>query len=74
MTACRSCGASIFFTRSATTGNPMPMDADPIPSGDYIIEDGRAVYVGTGLTLDYGNDRFISHFATCPNAPMHRKR
>lgn len=67
LTVCRSCGAKIFFARTAT--GRMPLDAKGkkamtiSPVGDGQTEH-RIVWV----------DVFESHFVTCPKADTHRKK
>ena len=68
---CRSCGAAIEWCRTEN-GKNVPLDADP-------FDDGNVVKIGRGLVrcLDkdesYSGDRFVSHFATCDFAHLHRK-
>ncbi len=70
---CSSCGASIIWATS-TKGKPMPVDAEPVPNGNLVIERqvGNRVRAFDPL-LDAPNDRFVSHFATCPDRDFHRK-
>lgn len=55
--ACRSCGASIYFIRTAR-GALMPVDCS-VPTG----------LAPTAKTTGRG----ASHFAICPNADAHRR-
>lgn len=78
MSACRSCGAEIFWAETAG-GKRMPVDADPVPDGNVIVEDRpgdglRATVLEPGALMldDPGLPRYVSHFATCPNASQHR--
>lgn len=79
MPNCRSCGAEIKFIKlKSGKWNPV----DPIKrtmiegAGKEILvtESGEVVH-GMFASLDEGANRsgYISHFATCPNANMHRK-
>jgi hypothetical protein len=64
---CSSCGAPIEWVKT-TKGRNMPLDLRSRPNGNVTVrEDGRAVVGATGS----GNR--VSHFATCPNGPAHRK-
>ena len=74
ITACRSCVQPIIWTLTQR-GKKMPVDAEPDPLGTFILEfrDGdepTSVYVGNRDTDD---DRYTSHFSTCPHADKHRK-
>lgn len=64
---CRSCGAPIVWVVMFPSGKRMPLDAKPI-SGLIRVEPGSPP---TGHA--YGEQRYLSHFATCPNAAQHRK-
>ena len=73
---CRSCGANILWARSAKTNALMPIDPDPVENGNIVLSaDGLATTLSGDLweTMHSGL-RYISHFATCPNAKEHRKR
>lgn len=59
---CRGCGAEVFFARSASTGRPMCMNADPV-KGTFVVDKGVALYI----------DVYTSHHATCPKAADFRK-
>jgi hypothetical protein len=73
---CRSCGGSIRWVLTGK-GRRMPVDPDPVDNGNVTL----AVVAGvvhatvhgdaTGIT---GVARYISHFATCPEAHKHRRR
>ncbi len=71
---CNSCQARVMWIKTAATGKPMPLDAEPNPNGSIVIRDGLAHVLKTGALLVPGERRFTSHFATCPNAAGHRKR
>lgn len=64
MANCKSCGAKIEWFKMATTGRPMPVDAEPLK---VIVPTGTA---GEGKVVT----AYVSHFATCPDAAEHRKR
>jgi hypothetical protein len=71
MTFCSSCGRQIRFVLTAKNRKPIPIDAQPVAGGNLDIdEDGLVVYVKPEPEVV----RFVSHFATCPNAASHRKK
>lgn len=64
---CRSCGASIKWVLTEK-GKWMPLDAEPVEGGNIaVLNDGSYV------SSDPGGMRYLSHFATCPQASAHRK-
>lgn len=68
--ACRSCGAPIFFV-TTTKGHKMPIDRASVPDGNVWVDpDTKIAHVGNPPA---GALRFVSHFATCPNAKRHRR-
>lgn len=69
MSLCRSCGAEIRWVVSSN-GKSMPLDATPDPAGLVAVHNGVA-HVGRNMVE--GEQKFTSHFATCPNARDHRK-
>jgi hypothetical protein len=84
VSTCRSCGAAI---RWATTvnGKRTPVDDQPVPDGDLVLSDPTpgayapnvAKYVAPDQPPLFDVEeppRFVSHFATCPNADQHRRR
>jgi hypothetical protein len=57
----------------------MPIDPAPVPGGNLVLEDnpdpspfGHPGPVASVVTPG-DDERFVSHFATCPNAARHRK-
>lgn len=83
MNACRSCKAPVEWVRNAATGKALPIDVDPSPVGNVVktgdVERGTAlVRVLSRRDLDAapprGVDRYLSHFATCPQAGSWRRR
>jgi hypothetical protein len=66
---CRSCGAPITWART-TSGKPIPLDPEPVDRGNLEVEDG----VARPVLIEAGKLRYVTHFATCPNAPQHRNR
>lgn len=88
MAECSSCHAPIRWATIASTGRSIPLDPEPVPTGNliYVEEpagdgDGTTVRVvgpprpdGGLIGDEYAGRRFVSHFATCPNAAHHRKK
>lgn len=80
MPNCRSCQKPIIFLRQrdvdgkiATAANPI--DVDKHPDGNLVISLEQGLY--RFATLDekeQATSLHISHFATCPNGNMHRRR
>ena len=62
---CRSCGAEIFWAKSAATGKAMPLDAQARVDGNVTLDMTGAAVVGD--KTDPGL-RYVSHFVTCPQA------
>ena len=75
MSACRSCGAPIKWARTPK-GRRIPLDPDPVPDGNIVLRGGVAHVDGPaagGFFDDGAGERYVSHFATCPNARSHRR-
>jgi hypothetical protein len=64
VSACRACLAPLRWERTER-GRPMPLDIDPNPAGNVVIEDGHAVVLAPGS--DHPGERWMPHFSTCPN-------
>jgi hypothetical protein len=80
VSACRSCGAAVIWTRTAAGGKPMPVDAEPVEGGNVLLSRGRAgigtptaTVLAPGTPMPVGVIRYASHFATCPHANDHRR-
>ena len=69
---CNSCKAEIAWVRTKA-GKLMPVDANPSPVGNLRVVDGQANYLGPKEKEDAEGPLYLSHFATCPNGPQHRK-
>jgi len=68
MDTCKSCGAKIIWAKTES-GKSAPFEEDP--EGDHVIADG----IASRVLLTIGPvQRFVSHFARCPNASRHRKK
>lgn len=76
MSVCKSCGSEIFWAKTIK-GASIPIDAKPSPRGNIILsENGTALVYRdpSAIAPRYANEpRYLSHFATCPNADTHRK-
>lgn len=75
---CAGCDAAILWATTAATGRPIPLDAEPHPSGNVVLDDqGRAVVLSTATLFDGPvpeGPRYQSHFAACPSAKTYRRR
>jgi hypothetical protein len=72
MSACRSCGAPIRWVITVNDKR-MPVDDEPVPDGNVLLDGDRATVIDPGQLLLDDPPRFVSHFATCPNADHHRR-
>jgi hypothetical protein len=82
VSACRSCGAAVRWAVSVN-GKRIPVDDQPVPDGNLVLSDPTpgayapvaSHYVEPEQAPLFGDEppRFVSHFATCPNADHHRK-
>ena len=77
MSACSSCSAPIRWAVTGA-GARIPLDPDPVADGNLVIEvdtDPPEVrFVSKARPAPDGAARFVTHFATCPNAASHRKK
>lgn len=71
MKKCDSCNAAIIWAYTAA-GKRMPLDAAVSEHGTIML-DGKGVASVVDLFNKAAGDRYVSHFATCPNASKHRK-
>lgn len=74
---CRSCPQQIRWAITAK-GKRIPLDPDPFDDGNVTLELVAGVWHATvhgdPASIPADAKRFISHFATCPNAGRHRRR
>jgi len=77
---CRSCGAEVIWTKTEA-GKNMPVDVDPNEKGNIVMlppkgnGPPRAVYVDLMNHEEYRDEpKYLSHFATCPDATGWRKK
>lgn len=70
---CRWCGAKIIWAKTPG-GKNMPLDAEPNPRGNLLLDESG--FVGPALKSENppADRRYMSHFATCPDAAKQRKR
>lgn len=70
--ACRTCGAPIFWITTVPKGKKMPLDWEAVPGGKWVLEgdEEHARFIGGA---QYAGDRYSSHFETCPDAAQHSK-
>lgn len=72
---CGSCRAQIRWFKTPA-GRSMPVDVEPSEAGTIVIEEGIAV-VSPAKAMgarNAGEDTYMPHWATCPNANEHRKK
>jgi hypothetical protein len=86
MATCRSCRASIFWAETLATatkaGRRIPLDTDPDnPAVAGKFDNGNVVFIGTFTgdgtpivkIVGGAAGRARPHWASCPNAPRHRR-
>ena len=77
MARCRTCTREILWALTER-GKPIPIDPEPRPDGNIVlggfggVEDRVAHVLGAEETTS--EPRYVSHFATCPQAETHRRR
>ena len=73
-TICNSCHQPVWW-KLTSNGKRMPIDPDPVPDGNLILDGENTVLVigPIDVLADPDTARYVSHFATCPNADEHRK-
>lgn len=68
---CRSCDAPIFYALSVKNRRPMPIDSIPDPNGNLLVRQGKQstnLYAQVDTSKEGDEERYTSHFATCPQA------
>jgi len=77
MPFCSTCKRPILWARSEH-GRPIPIDPAPRPDGNIVL---RPIAVGAELLAhvvtageETDEQRYASHFSTCPEAETHRRR
>jgi|JI10StandDraft_1071094.scaffolds.fasta_scaffold645106_2 hypothetical protein len=69
---CTSCGAPIIFVVAAKSGKTNVLNRDPVANGNVAIIDNQAHFQSKANPLPDDADRYISHYATCPDAATFR--
>jgi hypothetical protein len=71
---CHSCGAVVVWAVT-DAGKRMPVDPDPTVVGNLILErrDGQDRVTSAPPVATSEPKRWVSHFATCPQANAWRK-
>lgn len=76
MEHCRSCGAAIRWVKTQK-GKAMPVDWEPSCDGNLRVILGVAIVLNGEELSKHRNGvtpLYQSHFATCPDAALHRKK
>lgn len=70
---CRYCPSQVIWTETVN-GKSMCVDAYPVANGNVeLLDEGDVVKsIVHGQPDMFGAERFVSHFATCPNADRAR--
>ena len=76
--ACRSCGARIYWAETAA-GKIIPIDEKPVDDGNVILTWSERAMLLKAHVLKSDDvvaperNRYVTHFTTCPNAKQHRR-
>lgn len=73
---CRSCGAEVLWAKTQQ-GRAIPLDREPVASGNVEftgVLDTVRVLAPDGDAVLFGGPRYVSHFATCPQADHWKTR
>lgn len=54
-------------------GKPIPLDPKPVPGAHLFLRTDGLVADDRAHPAEDSEPRFVTHFATCPNASQHRK-
>lgn len=76
---CRSCKAQIYWVITEPGGKKMPIDAEPDPTGSFVVTKRGDVLVAQHVKrvdpeLLATMKRYMSHWATCPDSDDWHKR
>lgn len=74
MSACKRCGASILWARTAVNHRMMPIDPGIDPAGNVgVIRRGKTLTDARVITADApqqpGETPYMPHYATCARKP-----
>jgi hypothetical protein len=74
---CQGCAAPILWARWAESGKAVPVDAQVTPQGNLVLSVSASTGQVTAATFSpeahRGRNRYVAHFATCPQAKKHRR-
>jgi hypothetical protein len=77
---CKGCGAPVAFIESAVSRQLMILDPEPVPHGNIIVREGKAVvlkkcdlFTPDDEPVKLGEPRYLDHHATCPNRDQFRR-
>jgi hypothetical protein len=73
---CRSCKQPIIWAITAN-GKATPVDPQPSLKGNLLLTydgNGGGYRASVATSVDPASPRYVSHFATCPTARLHRRR
>ena len=70
MARCKSCGKPVTFAETVN-GKEMPIELND--QGNLVLVGHLIQHIPKGQAAPAGSQRYVSHFATCPNGPAHRK-
>lgn len=68
---CRSCHARILWAWTSS-GKRMPVDIEPVEGGNVLVVPSNGDKLEAHVFTADGRRAWTSHFATCPNAVLHR--
>lgn len=78
---CRSCRRPVVWTTNVITGRRMPVDAEPLVGGNVVLITGNQDPEARVLKRDEqsvrearGEELYVSHFSTCPQAKEWRRK
>lgn len=80
MSRCRGCGREIIWAKT-DKGKNMPVDPEPAPNGTFVLlrvgGELRARHYSVAMEhvseVDRPQERYVSHWATCPDAQDFRR-
>lgn len=83
MPYCKACHAEIEFLKATTTGQRVPVNAEPVwitkdqHGNGYFLKTGQIIIgriIGDADDFSPAVEAYVSHFATCPYGGKFRKR
>ncbi len=70
------CGAEIIWAKT-TNGKNLCFDAEPSPEGEWLLEGDyplRCVKMSGDTAAVYPGEKYVTHWATCPDSPQFRRK